>query len=168
MSRAATGRALLLLAKPFGKMFSMDTQVRPPYSEVRRSLEALEDPDRPGRVLDLLARILDLTDERISDLSGLSRQTINRKRKGKSPVRAEDLWPLADALGVPMEMFWMAPWEAGKEVLEMRQYSYSVEDDHPVTCTNMHVYSDRPLPIAEINRRQQEAGRGERRWRPRQ
>lgn len=80
------------------------------YSDVAAALDAIP-PDQPGRTLDLIARMLDLTDAEVCERTSrrISRATINAKRKRRSPVRAEDLWPLADALGLPIDVLLMPP-----------------------------------------------------------
>lgn len=87
-----------------------DTTRAARYSDVAATLEALP-PDQTGRTLDLLARMLDLTDADMHRRTGgqMSRATVNAKRKGRSPVRPEDLWPLADALGVEIDVLLLAP-----------------------------------------------------------
>ena len=92
------------------------------YTDVVATLSAI-DPDQPGRVLDLLGRVLGLTDAAIAKRSKMSRATINAKRNGTSPVRLQDLGPLAAALEVPVEVLISSPrdalrWIASSERLE--------------------------------------------------
>lgn len=98
-----------------------DTTRAARYSDVAAALEALP-PDQTGRTLDLLARMLDLTDADMHRRTGgqISRATVNAKRKGRSPVRPEDLWPLADALTVDIDVLLMPPAEAAAWLAEYR------------------------------------------------
>lgn len=75
-----------------------------------------------GRTVDLLARMQDLTDLDLHVRTGraISRTSINQKRSGKSPVRAADLWPLADALAVDVDVLLMAPSAAARWLAEHR------------------------------------------------
>lgn len=90
------------------------------YSEVAQALADIPDRRRPGRTVDLLARMLGLTDGEIHQRTGISRTTINNKRTGASPVRAEDLWPLSDALGVEIDVLLMSPSQAATWLVEHR------------------------------------------------
>lgn len=79
-------------------------------------------PDQPGRTLDLLARMLDLTDEQLHERCGraLSRSVISHKRSGRSPVLARDLWPLADALGAEVDVLLLPPSMAAQWLVDHR------------------------------------------------
>ncbi len=89
------------------------------YSDVAAALEQAP-TDQPGRTIDLLARMLDLTDAEVCERTGrqISRATVNAKRKRRSPVRPEDLWPLADALGTTIDVLLLAPSEAARWLVE--------------------------------------------------
>lgn len=60
------------------------------YADVARKLDAIADRTQPSRTFDLLVRMLRLNDRKIEARSGISRQTINGKRSGASPIRARD------------------------------------------------------------------------------
>lgn len=62
--------------------------------------------------------MLKLNDRKIEARSGISRQTINGKRSGASPIRARDLWPLADALGVEVDVLLLTPSAAARWLAE--------------------------------------------------
>ena len=85
------------------------------YSDVAAALDAIP-PDQPGRTLDLIARMLDLTDLEVCERTGrrISRATVNAKRKRRSPMRVEDLWPLADALELSIDVLLMPPAAAAR------------------------------------------------------
>ena len=90
------------------------------YAEVAQQLDAIADRTQPARTFDLLVRMLRLNDRKIEDRSGISRQTINGKRSGASPIRARDLWPLADALDVDVEVLLLPPSQAALWLVEHR------------------------------------------------
>lgn len=90
------------------------------YAEVAQQLDAIADRTQPARTFDLLVRMLKLNDRKIEARSGISRQTINGKRSGSSPIRARDLWPLADALDVDVEVLLLQPVEAARWLVENR------------------------------------------------
>lgn len=87
------------------------------FDAVAERLAALP-PDQPGRVLDLLARMLDRTDTALHKRSGISRATINAKRTGSSPVRLQDLQPLARAVDAPVDVLLLRPSEAARWLLD--------------------------------------------------
>lgn len=101
----------------FAKLLGMTTTTPARYSAVVEAFAALEDEHRPGRVLDLLARMMDLTDAEIAGRSGFTRATINAKRRGKRKVRPEDIWPLSEALDVEWDYFLLCPHEAAGRLL---------------------------------------------------
>lgn len=90
------------------------------YAEVARQLDAIADRNQPARTFDLLVRMLRLNDRKIEARSGISRQTINGKRSGASPIKARDLWPLADALDVEVDVLLLSPSEAAAWLVEHR------------------------------------------------
>ena len=100
----------------------MTTPMRPnsSYAEVARQLDAIADRNQPARTLDLLVRMLKLNDRKMEDRSGISRQTLNGKRSGASPIRARDLWPLADALEVEVDVLLMPPSQAAAWLVQHR------------------------------------------------
>jgi transcriptional regulator with XRE-family HTH domain len=81
-----------------------------------------------NRTFDLVARMRDLTDHDVYELTGhsISRASINQKRSGRSPIRAGDLWPLADALGVDIDVLLLAPSAAARWLV----------DNHPELLDN--------------------------------
>lgn len=91
------------------------------YPEVASALREAP-PGQAGRTVDLLARMQDLTDHDLHVRTGqaISRTSINQKRSGRSPVRAADLWPLADALGVEVDVLLLRPSEAARWLTEHR------------------------------------------------
>lgn len=91
------------------------------YPEVASALREVP-PGQAGRTVDLLARMQDLTDHDLHARTGraISRTSINQKRSGRSPVRAADLWPLADALGVDVDVLLMPPSQAAAWLVEHR------------------------------------------------
>ncbi|MEM7342469.1 MAG: helix-turn-helix transcriptional regulator, partial [Actinomycetota bacterium] len=88
-------------------------------------MERLSDPGAPGKVLDLLCRMLDLTDDQVAGRAGMSRATVNNKRNGRSEVTARDLVPLADALDVDVEIFLLSQAEAGMWLLRNRTRAFA-------------------------------------------
>ena len=92
------------------------------HAEAARALEQVRDRRQPGRTLDLLARMLGFTDTELHHRTGgaISRQTINQKRTGASPVRAADLVPLAEAVGVDVGVLLLPPSAAARWVCEHR------------------------------------------------
>lgn len=87
------------------------------FSAVADKLATLP-PGQPGQVLDLLARMLDRTDTALHKRSGISRATVNAKRTGRSPVRLEDLQPLARAIDAPIDVLLLRPSEAARWLLD--------------------------------------------------
>lgn len=100
----------------FVKLLSMTSEANT-FDAVAERLAALP-PDQPGRVLDLLARMLDRTDTALHKRSGISRATINAKRTGSSPVRLQDLQPLARAVDAPVDVLLLRPSEAARWLLD--------------------------------------------------
>lgn len=88
------------------------------YAEVARQLDAIADRTQPARTLDLLVRMLKLNDRKMEARSGISRTTLNGKRSGASPIRARDLWPLADALEVDVDVLLLPPSQAATWLVE--------------------------------------------------
>lgn len=64
----------------------------------------------------------DLTDLDLHIRTGraISRTSINQKRSGRSPIRAADLWPLADALAVDVDVLLLRPSDAAAWLAEHR------------------------------------------------
>ena len=93
------------------------TTTTPSYSEMSEQLEGLKDRSRPGRTFDLLARMLDLKDSDLQELTGFSRQTINKLRNGRLVVQMSHLWPLASAVGLDMDDLLLSPLDAAAKLL---------------------------------------------------
>ena len=89
------------------------------FAEVVKALETI-DGRQLSRTVDLLARMLDRTDQRLASASGISRPTINQKRTGGSPIRSTDLAPLAEALEVEVDVLLLPPTEAARWLVEHR------------------------------------------------
>lgn len=96
---------------------TMTSEAHNTFSTVADKLAALP-PGQPGKVLDLLARMLDRTDTALHERSGISRATVNAKRTGRSPVRLEDLQPLARAVDAPVDVLLLRPSEAARWLAE--------------------------------------------------
>ena len=89
------------------------------YAELSEALARI-DRTQPGRTFDLLARMLGRTDADLQHRTGISRQTINGKRTGASKVSAKDLWPLAEAVGVDVDVLLLPPSQAARWLAEHR------------------------------------------------
>lgn len=97
----------------------MDTTAR--YTEVASALRELP-PRQLSRTLDLLARMRDYNDGELWERTGrfVGRTTLNQKRSGRTPIHAQDLWPLADALGVEVDVLLMPPSQAAAWLIKHR------------------------------------------------
>lgn len=97
----------------------MDTTAR--YTDVASALRELP-PRQLSRTFDLLARMRDYNDGELWERTGraMSRTTLNQKRSGRSPIRAIDLWPLAEAVGVEVDVLLMPPSQAAAWLVEHR------------------------------------------------
>lgn len=104
------------------RLMSMDTSDEARFTRIASALRELP-PGQAGRTLDLLARMLALTDQALHERTGreLSRTSINHKRSGRSPMRSSDLWPLADALGVDVDVLLLPPQEAAQWIITHRR-----------------------------------------------
>lgn len=75
-----------------------------------------EDPEHYRHVFDQVANLLRLTNDEIAARAYTSRNTITAKRKGSSKVTRNDLFALAAALDVPIEVFFQ---QTVKDALEL-------------------------------------------------
>lgn len=83
-----------------------------------------------SRVLDLIARMLDLTDDQLAERTSWSRATVNAKRFGKSSLTVGDLVRLGEALDVAPEIFMKSPGDAAREILTTKAQQFQYNDVH--------------------------------------
>lgn len=97
----------------------MDTTAR--YTEVASALRELP-PRQLSRTLDLLARMRGYNDGQLWERTGrfVGRTTLNQKRSGRTPIHPRDLWPLAEALDVDVDVLLLPPSEAARWLAEHR------------------------------------------------
>lgn len=92
------------------------------YEQLLARYDALG-PDHFADVLDGIATAVGASDDEIHRRSGISRQTINGMRAGRTPIRPDKLWPLASALDTDLEVFLISdPTEAVRAALAGRRY----------------------------------------------
>jgi hypothetical protein len=68
----------------------------------------------------------------------MSQATINHKRSGRSLIKAADLWPLAEAVGVDIEVLLLPPSKAAAWLAEHRAADLDdvlSKDSVPSKCT---------------------------------
>ena len=81
-------------------------------------------------MLDLIARMLDLTDGQLAERTSWSRATVNAKRSGKSSLTVGDLVRLGEALDVAPEIFMKSPGDAAREILTTKAQQFQYNDVH--------------------------------------
>lgn len=67
--------------------------------------------DLRRRALDTVMRALDITDAEMATMIGMSRSAIQQRRRGGVKLREEQADEMADALGVPRDLFVATPAE---------------------------------------------------------
>ena len=99
----------------------MTTHIRArTYAEAAQELAELE-PHQVCATVDLLARTLGRTDGDLHRRTGISRHTSSQKRTGAKPIRAGDLWPLAEALDVEIGVLLLPPADALQWLIDNRR-----------------------------------------------
>lgn len=78
----------------------------------RKQPQLTEEERRAYRVLDLAMRVFDITDQVLADRVGMTRQSIQQRRKGITRMRLGDVDRFAVALDVNPLVFSLDPEEA--------------------------------------------------------
>ena len=95
-----------------------------------------EEPEHACEVLDFTLRLMGgasaSTD--VSDALGVSRQTVDHHRRGRTRPSADTLRRYADALGIPVEVFFLTRDDAIRWLVDNKSRDFAWTFDHGVSA----------------------------------